>query len=146
MAKHSRLSNIFHNMKMRCYNPENKDYKNYGARGITICEEWLSPEKSNTKNCTKGFIAFKEWALNNSYADNLTIDRIDVNKGYSPSNCCWVDRKAQQNNTRRSYYVSYKGRTQTVAQWCDELKLNYHKTIVRISQLGWSADKAFETD
>ena len=146
MGKHSRLGNIYHNMKMRCYNKANKDYRNYGARGITICEEWLNTEKSNIGNSSKGFIAFKEWALSNGYEYDLTIDRIDVNKGYSPTNCCWVSRKEQQNNTRRNHRVEYNGRVQTIAQWCDELNLDYHKTAVRITELGWSAERAFETD
>jgi hypothetical protein len=146
MGKHSKLSNIFHNMKARCYNLSNKNYRNYGARGITVCSEWLNSEKAHESNCTKGFIAFKQWALANGYAEDLTLDRIDVNGNYSPNNCRWVSRKVQQNNTRRNCFVSYKGRTQTLAQWCSELKLNYHKTVVRVNQLGWSPERAFETN
>ena len=146
MGKHSRLGNIYHNMKMRCYNCSSKDYKNYGARGITICKEWLNSEKSKEGNSSKGFIAFRDWALSNGYADNLTIDRIDVNRGYSPINCCWVSRKEQQNNTRRNHLVEYRGKIQTIAQWCSELGLDYHKTAVRITRLNWSAERAFETD
>ena len=84
-----RLSNIFRYMKQRCYNPKNHSYKRYGGRGITICDEWL--------NDTNAFI---KWALENGYADNLTIDRINNDKGYCPENCQWISRKE---NTRKRH-------------------------------------------
>lgn len=145
MGKHSKLSNIFHNMKARCCVPHNKDYKNYGARNIGICDEWLNTEKSGTSNCSKGFIAFKNWALNNGYADNLTLDRIDVNKGYSPDNRCWITRRAQNNNRRNNFYIHYRGIIQSLADWCKELNLNYEITYRRLHVSNWSVEKAFET-
>lgn len=68
-------------MKQRCYNENNQHYKTYGARGITICDEWISPD---------GACSFYEWSLDHGYSDDLTIDRVDNSKGYSPSNCIWV--------------------------------------------------------
>lgn len=149
MGRHTRLNCIFSSMKKRCYNPSCKSYKNYGGRGITICDEWRNPEKVSIKgtknnNITKGFVAFKEWALNNGYADNLTIDRIDTNKGYSPDNCRWATSKEQQNNLRNNVIITYKGRTKTLAQWCEELNVDYQLVRHRL-QRNWSVEKAFET-
>ena len=132
-----RIQNIFLHMKDRCYNPNFKDYKNYGGRGITICEEWQTPHS------WKGGRAFRKWALENGYADNLTLDRIDVNKGYSPENCRWVSMKVQGNNRRNNTSITYKGQTKTLAQWCDELDLCYNKTYKRIFHRNWSIEKAF---
>lgn len=146
MSKHSRLSNIFNNMKKRCYNINNKDYVNYGARGITICKEWTDNTKSGKGNCTKGFLAFKQWALSHGYSDNLTLDRVNVAEDYSPSNCRWVSMRAQGNNRRNNFYITYQGKSQSLADWCRELNLNYERTFRRIHDLHWSIELAFETD
>ena len=79
------------------------DYKNYGARGIKICDEWKND-----------FKAFYDWAMSNGYADNLTIDRIDVNGNYEPSNCRWVTKEIQNKNTRRNINITYNGKTHNV--------------------------------
>lgn len=76
----------------------------------------------------RGGRAFKKWALENGYADNLTLDRIDVNKGYSPENCRWVSMEVQQNNKRNNRLITYKGKTQTIAQWSREVGIPF-KTI-----------------
>lgn len=146
MGKNTRLSSIYRAMKRRCYYSKDKRYASYGGRGIKICDEWLNPEIIITEKgrSSRGYITFKEWAISNGYKDNLTIDRIDVNKGYSPENCRWVDLETQANNTRRNKYVTYKGKTQTLPQWCRELKLDYNKIRQRIFTYHWSIDKAFE--
>lgn len=76
-------------MKSRCYNNKRKDFSCYGGRGIAVCDDW----KDNFK-------AFYDWAMANGYADNLTIDRIDVNWCYCPNNCRWVSMKEQASNKR----------------------------------------------
>ncbi len=110
-----------------------------------VCKEWLDPERI-CRNCTKGWIAFKEWALSHGYADNLTIDRIDVNKGYSPENCRWVTNKEQCNNRRSNHLVTYKGVTRNLTEWCEELGLNYYRIERRLNKCHWSIEKAFETE
>lgn len=87
----TRLYNIWNNMKLRCYHPSSINFKHYGARGITICPEWLND-----------FKVFQHWALSHGYCDDLTIDRIDVNGNYEPVNCRWVTMKEQRRNRRDS--------------------------------------------
>ena len=112
-------------MKQRCYNINYTYYKDYGGRGIAVCDEWLND-----------FQAFYEWSMNNGYKDNLTIDRIDNNKGYSPNNCRWVTRKTQVQNRRNNVYITYDGKTQTLSQWADELGVRYNTLVLRHIR-GW---------
>ena len=132
MSNKSRLCRIYLHIKDRCYNPNCNSYKNYGARGITICDVWRTD-----------FNSFKTWAISNGYSDALSIDRIDNNKGYSPDNCRWATKKEQCNNRRSNHLLTYKGQTKSLAEWCRELKLNYWTTKSRINVFGWTVDKAF---
>ena len=145
MSNNSRLSNILDNMKKRCYNANNPQFKHYGGRGITICSEWLNRERAKGhKNASMGFLAFQEWALANGYADNLTIDRIDNNKGYCPANCRWVSMKVQSNNKRSNHYITCQGQTKTLTEWCEMLGLSYSKVKQRMNKLKWSPEEALE--
>lgn len=137
-----RLCRIFNAMKSRCYNKNNRQYKDYGGRGIGLCEEWNDRDKVGVE--TKGYIAFKKWALSNGYQDNLTIDRIDVNKGYSPDNCRWLSFKEQANNKTNNHYVTYKGKTQSLKKWAEELNINYNTIRQRLNYYHFSVEYAFE--
>lgn len=129
--KGTRLYAIWHGMKGRCYNKSHTHYNKYGGRGITICDEWLN-----------SFQAFCDWAIQNGYSDNLTLDRKDTNGNYEPSNCRWATRKEQLNNRRNNIVITYNEKTQTLSQWSEELGIDYHKLLMRIKH-GWSAERAF---
>ena len=142
----NRLNRIYYCMISRCYDKKNNRYNIYGGRGIVVCDEWLDKKTVILgRRISKGYLAFKEWALSHGYRDDLTIDRIDVNKGYSPENCRWATPKEQANNRRTSVLVTYKGEAKTLPQWCEELNLNYETVRQRINILHWSVEKAFET-
>lgn len=101
-----RIFNIWENMIARCSNPNRKDFKWYGQKGICVCAEW--------KN---SFELFQNWALNNGYDDELTLDRIDSNGNYKPSNCRWVTIEEQQRNKSNNNLIEYNGKKKTVAEW-----------------------------
>ena len=130
----TRLNRIWSLMKDRCCNSKSHAFENYGGRGIDICEEW--------KN---SFSAFAEWAFSNGYSDNLTIDRIDNNKGYYPDNCRWANEVEQSQNRRSNYLITYKGETKCIKAWTDELGLPYNKIRRRICRDHWDIERAFTT-
>ena len=112
--KHTRIYNIYCGIKARCYNKNNPRYKDYGERGIIMCYEWLHD-----------FMSFYNWTMSHGYKEDLTIDRIDNDKGYSPSNCRWVDSKTQNNNQRSNVRLTYKGITKTMSEWANDLGVPY---------------------
>lgn len=129
-----RIYEIWSGMLGRCNNEKNMSYKNYGGRGIKVYKEWIGKH---------GFENFYEWAMNNGYRDDLTIDRIDFNKNYEPSNCRWATSSEQQNNKRSNKWIEYNGKTKTLSEWCKELGIGYSKTELRLVR-GWSVEDAFE--
>lgn len=128
MIKHgesnSRLYKIWLGMKKRCENTECKSYNDYGKRGIKVCDEWHSYE------------TFKAWALLNGYDDTKTIDRKNVNDGYTPDNCRWVARSVQNNNTRKNHYVEIKGENRTLTEWARIYQISLSTVYQRIKR-GW---------
>lgn len=148
MSHSSKLNNHYNAMKQRCYCCNNINYKYYGGRGIKVCDEWTNTEKVSTAqqhHVSKGYLAFQEWALSHGYEEGLTLDRIDVNKDYSPDNCRWVSMEIQNNNTRKNHFLTYNGKTQSLADWCKELNLNYNTTKTRLNRSHWSVERAFES-
>ena len=117
-----RINDIFKGMKRRCYNSSHKDYKWYGDKGIKICDEWIKNPK-----------AFELWALDNGYADNLTIDRIDENKDYCPENCRWIPLDANAKYKSTTSVINVDGETRTGREWSKTLGLsvNVINTYIR---------------
>ena len=105
--KHSRIYQIWCEMKKRCYLQSSKSYPHYGGRGIRVCDEWID-----------NFPAFYQWSMDSGYSDSLTIDRIDTNGNYSPENCRWSTHSEQQRNRTNNLYLEYNGETQTLSEWC----------------------------
>lgn len=129
---YTRLYRIYKHMLNRCNNPNDIDYENYGGRGIGVDESW---EKFET---------FVEWAYSNGYDDSLSIDRIDVNRGYSPDNCRWADATTQANNKTNSRLYTYNGETRTIGEWAAIYNIPY-KRLWRRFERGWSVEKALLT-
>lgn len=125
-----RLHGIWKNMIDRCYRPTCSEYKNYGGRGVTVCDGWKD-----------SFDEFYEWAYSHGYQSDLTIDRIDVNDSYSPTNCRWADRKTQANNRTNNLWIEYNGQRQTAQQWADQTGLQAQLIAQRIEN-GWSVADA----
>lgn len=121
-------------MKQRCCNKNHPRDLDYGGRGITVCDEWVND-----------FTSFREWANSAGYNDGLSIDRIDVNSGYSPDNCRWADNKTQQNNRTTNHYITINNNTKTLREWCDEYKISYVLVRDRINKLGWNPIVALTT-
>jgi hypothetical protein len=120
-------------MKKRCYCRTTGGYDLYGGRGIKVCDEW----KNSYEN-------FREWALSNGYADNLTIDRIDPNGNYEPSNCRWATAKMQGNNRRTCLYFTISGVTKSLMELCEEYGVSYELVRCRLRR-GWEIMNALTT-
>lgn len=123
----TRIFNVYRNMINRCYNPKDVSYVNYGARGITVCPEWLGDD---------GVIRFSEWSFENGYDENAprgqcTLDRIESNGNYCPENCRWVSMIVQQNNKRNNNYYTIDGVTKTLSEWCREYNVENVQSVWR---------------
>ena len=136
--KNDRLRFILRDMKSRCNNPKNRAYKWYGEKGITVCQEW-------SLGISKPFI---DWALSNGYKENLTIDRIDNNIGYTPANCRWIPQKIQTRNQISNVKITYLDKQyNTISELVEYYYPNYNKKLYckiynRIVTHKWSINKA----
>lgn len=130
----TRLHFLWIGMIHRCYTESDTNYYKYGAKGITVCDEWRN-----------SFQAFYEWSMKNGYSDELTIDRIDNDKGYSPDNCRWATVLDQANNRRNVKLYDFNGKQQSLPNWCRELNLNYKCVRTRVKVYGWPIEKALNT-
>ena len=126
----TRLYKIWDGMRQRCKNPNDAAFRHYGARGISICKEW------------DNYLKFKEWALSHGYCEDLSIDRVDVNGNYEPSNCRWANAYEQSNNKTTSHYLEFDGKKQTIAQWAKELNMPMETLYRRITKYHWNIEDA----
>ena len=128
-GKGTKLYEVWRSMRYRCEKQSNHAYPMYGARGIQVCSEWHD------------FSLFRKWALENGYEHGLSIDRIDVDGNYEPSNCRWADSKTQMNNRRTTPHFEYEGKSLTISEWSRESGIP-RSTILNRMKRGWSFEKS----
>ena len=119
------------NMKQRCHNKNNKNYKNWGGRKIKVCDRWQNSFENFYKDMGKR-------------PTGTSLDRIDGNGNYEPNNCRWATIKEQNNNTRRNHPLTFNGKTQNISQWANEIGIDYYILYSRIWR-GWSVERALTT-
>ena len=127
---HTKLYEVWKGMKSRCENPNHVGFKDYGGRGISVCEEWRDD-----------FRQFYEWAIVHGYMDGLTIDRVDNIEGYSPKNCRWVTQAFQNTHKRNNHLISFSGQTHTLAEWARITGIDRTAILDRLKR-GWSIARA----
>lgn len=130
--RYTRIHNIWSKMKDRCNNARCVEYELYGARGITYCPEWET------------FLPFYNWAMENGYREDLTIDRIDVNGNYCPENCRWITLEEQQKNRRTTRWYTEDGKTMCLTDWIAQKGLTSGCVYSRLKR-GWSLERALNT-
>ena len=128
----TRIYQIYRHLINRCYREKDISYKNYGNKGIIVCDEWKND-----------FMSFYNWSMANGYANDLTIDRIDVNGNYEPSNCRWVNMAVQQNNRSNNRILEYKGQKKTITEWAKYCGLSYRNLYYRLNN-GYTIEEAIE--
>ena len=126
----SKLHNIWKGFRKRCNSPNSPGYKNYGARGISVHKDW---DKYND---------FRKWALENGYQEGLTLERINNDGDYGPSNCKWATWDTQANNRRGNHTLTHNGKTQTISEWAREVGINKTTLRNRVVSAGWSVEDA----
>lgn len=133
LSKH-KLYNTWRSMKKRCYLKTNASYNDYGGRGIKVCDEW--------KN---SFESFYKWCIDNGYKEGLTLDRIDFNSGYEPSNCRWVDWIVQENNKRNNTKYIFNGEIHGLSEWARIYDMSRDTLWKRLKVYKWGIEKSLTT-
>jgi len=128
-GKKTRLYGIWMRMKQRCLDVACSDYKNYGGRGIKICDEWL------------GYKNFHDWAISHGYKKNLTIERCNNAGDYEPDNCEWITAEKQARNKRTNRFITYKGKKKILSEWCKILKMDH--SLLRYRLKHWDIERSF---
>jgi hypothetical protein len=131
-SHHTRIRRIWQSMKARCEKPGNMSYRRYGGRGIRVCTEW------------QDFATFRDWAFAHGYTDDLTLERIDNDGGYTPENCKWIPLRQQWENTHRTIRVTCWGETKALPTWIrdERCTVSYQVAFDRIVRMGWQAEPA----
>lgn len=122
----SRIYGTWIGMKMRCYNKRDTKYYRYGGRGISVCDEWRNSFKS-----------FYEWSIENGYSEELTIDRINNDGNYEPSNCRWSTMSEQCNNRSSCVYLTIGNSTRTITEWCSIFEVDPSVVFARHKRIGF---------
>jgi len=117
-------------MLQRCENPSDKSYKNYGFRGIKVCDEWHK------------LIPFCDWALASGWQKGLQLNRINNNGNYEPGNCHWVTPQENNRNKRNNHMITFAGKTQCLAAWVDETGIKYQTLLDRVNRCHWPIERA----
>lgn len=142
MLKHgdtdSRLYNVWSAIKRRCYKQDDPAYSWYGGRGVKMCEEWRND-----------YSAFREWALESGYRydakrGECTLDRVDNDGDYTPSNCRWVSMKEQANNKSTNHYIAFGDVTHTIAEWAEILDMPYSKLRKQLADCDFDIEKVIK--
>ena len=131
--KHTRIYDMWANIKSRCFNEKDPCFKHYGGRGISMCKEWEND-----------FTAFYNWAMDNGYKDSLSIDRINNNGNYNPSNCRFATKIEQGRNRRTNRLITYKGKTHCISEWAEMLGINQSTLYYRFRR-GWTPEAALNS-
>lgn len=130
---YTKLYKTWRGIISRCYNKNSSNYINYGGRGIIVCDEWRND-----------FMSFYNWSYDNGYKEELSIERINVNGNYEPSNCCWIPLVEQANNKTCSRRYTVNGETLNLKQLSKKYNVEYKKLFARVTYLGWSIEDAIQ--
>ena len=120
---YAKLYRAWIRMKGRCYDPKNASYEHYRLHGVEVCKEWRN-----------SFEPFALWAIENGWDSKLTLDRIDGEGNYEPTNCRWADKKAQGRNRSSCIYITHDGVTKSLIEWCEVFGVPHHLPLNRINR------------